>query len=148
MHGMLFGRTFDDWRYIDTVMQAHDIKTPKQLNERLGPAASRVNVYDSRNPDRLLGSVARPTTPANGCDRYRLSVMPRMPRLMSTSVGPETELRYTTIDFAYDHRASPDKWTVEAILTTSATLNDLMKLREFRLPGETNQHAEHRQYCA
>lgn len=124
------------------VMDAHGIKTAKELNDKLGAVKNpRIRVFDSINRSRLLGTIPRP------------DVEPRGPRLMMVTTDPVSfrdEWRNTTV---LDRRIQTVEfnivedrkgWDVELVLTTSALLSDLVKLPEFRLPGETASQAKRR----
>lgn len=99
------------------------------------PEPSRVDIYDSRNRDRLLGSIPRPDV-ALRWPRLSMAVMepfrwdaPPEPRPVSTHCNQ--------VDFDVDYRPTQDGWTKEAVFATSASLDLLRRITGFRLPGET-----------
>jgi hypothetical protein len=104
-----------------------------------------VPVYDRKNTDRLLGY--HPKWPLG--DRFhRISVIP--PLRVTAAYDPndlmQCSVDYRSVELTRDYRYSDYGWKAEAIIVTDATLQDLMMLRDFRLPGESARAAEERRY--
>jgi hypothetical protein len=106
-----------------------------------------VPVYDKGNKDRLLGY--HPRWAAN--DPWRRFMA--MPPLRVTAYPYDNDLMQCSVDcrsveFMRYSKIHEDGWRIEIVLITDATLQDLMMLRDFRLPGESPRAAEERRYMA
>jgi hypothetical protein len=108
------------------------------------PMAGRVEVRDSKNTDRVLGSIPRPrgnVPKLDGGDRYRM-----------TTCGPITAFEFDSsaacsptvyvVDFGF----RCVNWTV--VLITEAPLDMLVRIDDFRLPGENAEQAHVRRMYA
>lgn len=120
---------------VEALARAFKAEQPK-----VDPMAGRVEVRDSKNTDRVLGSVPRPTgnTPSlNGGDRYSMVVMGRMNLAceLDPMLNPAMETAISRVDFGF----RCVNWNV--VLITDARLDTLMLIRGFRLPGETEEQA-------
>lgn len=105
----------------------------------------RVKIYDELNQDRLLGSLPRPA--ANlGARYYRMQTCGPI-RAVSFDEMTAIDTVYDIIEFTIGWRSSDDNWTMDAVFRTSAKLKHLMRLRDFRLPGESKSQAEYRWYA-
>jgi hypothetical protein len=152
MTDTLFGRPFSEWHSYDHVLQAHAVKSPKDLNEKLGKASKRaperrIQVYDSVNKDRLLGSVPVPSCPAHG----RVVMFATRAPVVSYKYSSlaDMNMRLDTINMEISTRYEAQTWTAEFILVTRSPLNLLTRIDGFRLPGETEAQARDRHYsCA
>lgn len=147
---MWCGRSFGEWKQFATVLEAHDIHFPRQLNERLGRKTQpepRIDIFDRTNRARLLGSLPRgmmPCTPAMGhCVNF--ATMPKM--CGSHPVSGPVGMNIERVSMEWE-RVQIDAWTLGFVLLTGAPLAALMKLREFRLPGETDMQANERHFYA
>ena len=116
-------------------------------------------VYDSQNKSRLLGTI-EVHQKIRGY-RHGVTVMPYMSIGRPVAVYPDatSEMRADKITFDVETRSKTksfatgpfyrqtvtDEWEV---LETSATLETLMKIDSFRLPGENNLAAEWRRHTA
>jgi hypothetical protein len=148
MNGSFYGRPFDEWVAYDHVLKAYDVKSPKHLNEKLGKASRkepepRVNVVDSRNLQRVLGSIPRPVFQG---DYYRMAVMPRRAVCYADAFSPTCPVSVDTVTFRRERLNSDCGWSVTPLLSTSDPLDLLMKIDGFRLPGETEVAARERRY--
>lgn len=130
---------------VAAVMDAHEIKTAKDLNDRLGAVKSpRVTVVDSKNHERVLGSVPRPDRPAYGRSFEFAVLSPVSARYQPMDF--ETREAISRVSMQLERRT--DGWTTEAFFATSAPLDTLVQLRDFRLPNETHNQARARQDVA
>lgn len=149
---VFMGRKAEDWAAIDDVMRSHDIPNGVALGARLKPPKSkrdpmdgRVLVVDSKNPERVLGSIPRPggnSPRLDGGDRYRMALMGRLATCFEPDFSPMSQQSISYIDFGF--RAV--NWTV--VLTTGAPLDQLVQIKDFRLPGEDAEQAYTRQMYA
>jgi hypothetical protein len=106
-----------------------------------------VPVYDKSNKDRLLGY--HPRWAAN--DPWRNFVA--MPPMRVTAAYDPNDLMQCSVDYRRVElmrysKIHEDGWRIEVVLITDATLQDLMMLRDFRLPGENPGEAEERRFRA
>jgi hypothetical protein len=135
---------------IAPVLHKHKITSASVLNKRLEEAAKtkeeRVDVYDLGNSDRLLGSVPKPDW--RGGRSLRVAAMGRL-SVTSWPTDPcEESVSVTTVDFEASIKRGPNPLDVRGVLTTTAPLKHLLMLRDFRLPGETEEQAHVRSmYC-
>jgi hypothetical protein len=108
-------------------------------------ARHRVEVYDRRNPERLLGTLPRPDVPANG-GPISVAVMPRFSPFYDEPLRPLAPAHYAhkVLHFQPDKRYSEGGWKIDVAVTTDAPLDDLMRLQDFRLPGEDARAARMR----
>lgn len=101
-------------------------------------------VYDRKNQDRLLGYLTfRPTQDFGPW--YRLMAMD-MPRAC-LAFDPSMLLMNETVhyvEFEFGWRTTEGGWRKDKVMLTDCKLETLMKVREFRLPGETEQMHEAR----
>lgn len=145
MIDMLFGRAFSYWAKVKRILDEHAIDTPEELEQALDPWPKKIPVYDSRNNSRLLGHVHEVS---------RNNIRPSQ-NLRMAITGPLTvvpwekdvsfDRGFKTVDFTID-KQTKDGWVYTPILLTSTPLEDLMKLRQFTLPGETRRQADERRY--
>lgn len=141
---MVAGKSAPYWAQIGSILDAYGIDCPSKLVEKLNPkkTESRVDIYDAINMDRLLGSVPKPEW--RGGYSLRVATYPGR-ATVSARPWDDPTLSLKTIDFtASIKRSGP--LDVEAILTTHDRLNDLMAIRDFRLPGESHAEAERRRW--
>lgn len=139
---VLDGKPIDHYIAINDVLDAHDINDAKELNDKLGAVRHpRLNVVDDANRSRLLGSLPRPEFAPQGAwlqmyahEHLRF----RDERRMETV----TETKIETLSFRIVEWRKG--WDIEMVLATSALLSDLLKIPEFRLPGETAPQAKRR----
>jgi hypothetical protein len=103
------------------------------------PLAGRVLVVDSKNPDRVLGSIERPrgnSPRLDGGDCYNIAVAPRITAAYVMPYDP-CEEPASIMHVRFGFRCV--NWQV--VLTTDASLETLTKIEHFRLPGETAEQA-------
>lgn len=106
-------------------------------------APDRIDVVDQLNNKRLLGSVPKPyqklTSPyysfAFCSSSYACVFDPNLTPAV-TNVG-RIDMVITWID-------SEDSWTKRAAFATYSHLKDLLQVRDFRLPGESDEAAYYR----
>lgn len=104
----------------------------------------RVTVVDSKNHERVLGTIPAPRTEPLG--RYFAFPIFRNDRAYLTKAGYAMpgvdEMRLEIVNLTTKFVG----WThvTELGLSSAAPLEDLMKLRDFRLPGEDFRSAYHR----
>jgi hypothetical protein len=99
-------------------------------------------VYDSINKERLLGHHPRWPGPE---PYYRFAAMHMLSaRCFDINKVPEICPSVRYVEFRRDYRYSENGWKVEPILLTYAPLSDLMLLRDFTLPDETERAAYER----
>lgn len=149
------GRTEGFWFDTMKAMEKHNVRNPQELRKRLetadaadkkkpDPMEGRVLVVDRKNPDRVLGSIPRPrgdSPKLDGGDRYRMVTMSRLSVYDFNPTAP-IEASVSYVDFGF--RAV--NWTV--VLTTDASLDLLVKIEDFRLPGEDAEQVHVRQMYA
>lgn len=110
----------------------------------MGPPLKTVEVYDAINPKRLLGTMEMQSRRPDGRDmRYAACVPLRAYSLTANEAVTEASVDIAT--FTYGHRPSDDGWDRIGILLTYTPLEHLMRLREFRLPGENERQLYERQ---
>lgn len=101
----------------------------------------RVEVVDAVNTNRILGTLPKPDM-KGGFDRLRMPCMGR-PALDFRQVSFDEVMNVTYVDCeARIIRTGP--LDAKGVLATHNTLEDLMKVRDFRLPGETAEAAARR----
>lgn len=117
-----------------------------------------LEVYDSVNKNRLLGTIKAPNS-IPGC-RYEVAVMEPMDLgdyVADTLSGRLTSPPTQKVTFNVERRSKSDAEQVTAfrrrivteewtVLETSASLDTLMKLEHFYLPGESKREAQKRRY--
>ncbi len=139
---VLDGKPIAHYIGLNDVLEAHGIADAKALNDRLGALKwPRINVFDSHNRDRLLGSISRPECDPRGRElvfHYTEPVTPRWVEKLPSAL----QSQLNTIRFYVAHRQKG--WDVSVVLETSETLDQLLKLPEFRLPGESAPQAKRR----
>jgi hypothetical protein len=114
----------------------------------------RINIYDSQNTRRLLGSIDSKVLPSPrksaGMRGYRLACLSRAPLDFRDPYGGLAccpTIRDVQLDYAgLEVPEGGDGWTEQRFLTTSSRLEDLMTVTDFRLPGESPRSAEARRY--
>jgi hypothetical protein len=102
-------------------------------------------VYDKGNKDRLLGY--HPRWAAND-PWHQYMVMPPLRACYSEPDLMQCSVSCSRIEFMRYTKISDDGWKLDVVLITDAPLQDLMMLRDFRLPGETAPEAEERRWRA
>jgi hypothetical protein len=109
------------------------------------PMAGRVEIRDSKNTDRVLGSVPRPSGASprlDGGDGYNMAIMGRL----SISAMPydpcEDMARVSHVRFGF----RCINWNV--VLVTDASLELISQIKDFRFPGEDEEQAHVRQMYA
>ncbi|WP_316172990.1 hypothetical protein [Bradyrhizobium sp. SZCCHNRI2049] len=145
----MFGRSMVFWHEIAVTLDRHRIDTPASLDKKLTEKANagRVEVYDMGNGDRLLGTVPKPEF--NGGRQLRMLCMPRaLASYYSPRATVPDTIETTSITLECGVRRGPNPLDVRGVLSTAACLRDLMLVRDFRLPGESEWQAEQRRYCA
>ena len=122
-----------------------DLCTPCHYKRNPKPKPERTEVYDAVNRDRLLGTIPKPDMRSS---HVRMAAMPRMAvcdfRTVDYSEIMETTVRTVTMEA--NIKRGPNPLDVKGVLTTYDPLSDLLKLRDFRLPGESERAAEERRY--
>lgn len=105
-----------------------------------------VEVYDSRNPERLLGTMVNQPDrrPDHRYHVFAAMVPPLGSPFANYVASVDVSVRQVALEFGF--RRSEDGWDQLGIYTTSASLEDLLGIREFRLPGESEHQAQHRHY--
>jgi hypothetical protein len=105
----------------------------------------KVEVRDSKNKDRVLGSIINPPTKRG---RYmRFPVMERLPSMIPPA-DPMEMLDIKSVDLEIDWRVEDSGYTQRAVFLTDAPLDRLMMMSNFRLPGETEEGAHIRRRYA
>jgi hypothetical protein len=112
------------------------------------PTEDCVQVYDNINKSRLLGSIYKGyLTPPNKGPWVRMAYCPTL----SVSWGQSPDIPITSevtyVEFEYVVKVlQEDEWSQRRWydLTTSASLEHLLHIRGFRLPGEDECRAEMR----
>lgn len=142
----LLGREVGEWASIGRSMEKRGIRNARQLEDRLKRGdknEGRVEVRDSKNPDRLLGSMNRPSMPNSQHDRLRVACLSRISASPFDYRSVEMmEASISTVDFALRSVG----WNV--VLTTDASLELLVRIDGFRLPGESEEQAHVRNMYA
>jgi len=107
---------------------------------------SRVEIYDIKNRDRLLGTVDRPFDEPRG--RYwSVALM----KAASTTFYPDPEprnYRVNHLTFEMDWRWTNTAWhrSGDLVFLTATGLDDLRYVKGFRFPGETPAEAAERRH--
>jgi hypothetical protein len=103
------------------------------------------DVYDKINKDRLLGYHPRWA----GNEPWR-NFMAMSPMRVTAAYDPSDLMQCSVdcrrVEFMRYPKIHEDGWRIEVALITDATLQDLMMLRDFRLPGESARAAEERRH--
>lgn len=102
---------------------------------------TRLNVYDSVNRERLLGTHPRWSGPH---ENYRFACYRQLGPVTSTMRDGwlTDEITIDHVDLQRIVKVSKDGWEAEVCFVTYSGLKDLMCLSDFRLPGEGDY--EHR----
>jgi len=113
---------------------------------------ANIEVYDSKNEERLLGTLK--VTDSMRGEGYSVALMTTLPRHAPSWSPAEIQAsrggaRMIDFHIKWSRRiiaAGQFMRTIEekSHLTTSASLEDLLKLDRFTLPGETHGEANHR----
>lgn len=107
-----------------------------------------IEVRDSLNPERLLGTFAHKPFPKLNEKYYRMMAA-ELPR-SAWGFDPNTPIMpaYSCwqVEFIVSYRRSDDGYSMTAELHTYAPLNQLMMIEHFRLPGETEEAWGRRRY--
>lgn len=106
-----------------------------------------VEVRDSVNNGRLLGIFRNPPWDPNhfGRDQYQIACCSPIDSVCS--YGPkQMPCTITTVTFRVVWQHENYGWVKKGFLVTDSLLKDLLLLREFRLPGESERAAEYRRY--
>lgn len=98
-----------------------------------------LNVYDSVNRNRLLGTHPRWAEREYDCKRYA-TALPMHMWDFSMSPGSVNSISVEHVTLQRSVITSPDGWDAEVALVTYDPLVLLMRLRDFRLPGEDAYH--------
>lgn len=134
------GRSTFEWIDIEGVLQKHNIKNAKQLDDQLTYRAlttpQDVPVVDAKNPSRLLGHIKIELASLNPSSVLNMAVMPTP--VISRNPCAEVSTNMKVVRFAVG-RTTSDGWHYHPRLETNDSLTDLMKLDKFRLPGETER---------
>lgn len=135
----------DKIRDFITVLQAHDIASPRQLNERLGKGTpeQRIEVYDTVNEARLLGTLPCPPVKPHGWLNYAVTA-PYYDLSRKVPDQHEERLRVSKVSFRVSVKT--DGWNAKVVLTTAEPLEQIMLIEDFRLPGESRREALERRY--
>ncbi|RTL93864.1 hypothetical protein EJV44_15430 [Ancylobacter aquaticus] len=125
------------------VMEQRDLKNAKQLEAAMPP--ERLEVVDAENPKRVLGTVHRQAVPLHS-PRVRLAVLGG---LFASSpyervIAPTADISSADFEVAYQPHSGGALRVAQ--LRTSTSLDTLMGIRDFRLPGETARRAKERLY--
>lgn len=100
-------------------------------------------VFDFGNRNRLLGELMR--YPDRFVGRYlEVAIAPPPHELFAGPDDYYKPLRFDRVTFSLDQLHLNGGWDTEGILLTSAPLSDLLRLPQFRLPGESDAQAERR----
>jgi len=110
----------------------------------------QINVYDSKNPDRHLGWFDSDYLGPVQSSRIEIVVPPDLATVFRdmdqlTKIAEQTVER---VSFKIGQATSEGGWVRTLFLHTDAPLDRLMRLKHFRLPGETRAAAERRRYYA
>jgi hypothetical protein len=138
----LFGRSVGDWCDINEVLDRHRIKDAKELDAKLTqPKVNerRIEVRDEKNTDRLLGTMPEVAI-AESAKHWRAATMSRIPVGVYGRDFDDEPVAVKTVTLTKHVRG----WKV--CFVTTDTLDDLMRLRDFRLPGESEEAAHQRHY--
>ena len=149
MKETFMGRHFAYWAAVDRAMEKHGIKTACQLDKALekpkpDPMVSRVEIRDSKNTDRVLGSVPRPSGNSprlDGGDWYNIAVARRI-SISAMPYDPCADLSVSYVRFGF----RDINWTV--VLVADASLELLSQIEDFRFPGEDAEQAHVRRMYA
>lgn len=147
----LFGRSFNDWVPIDMAMREAGV-TSAEAARCINKQVSRLEVFDSNNRTRLLGTMQVPDMDVMRGPVIRMCV-PQRVTATYVEPGPIIAARANRrrVDFFWEygrHEIKGGQRVSTAVLYTSAQLEDLMKLEAFRLPGETRGQQQQRLYHA
>ncbi|ESY42023.1 hypothetical protein X747_14595 [Mesorhizobium sp. LNJC384A00] len=108
----------------------------------------RVNVYDSINPKRLLGTICTSVLPfgSNGHEHCRMAVCSPAPYCYYRDVPISFDATVHTVTFtrrkAADEVPGTHGWQRQDAVSTDAPLNHLVTIRSFRLPDESDRQAD------
>lgn len=120
------------------------------------PAPVRVEVRDKANSRRLLGYLVDPpeagqllgylVAPPEAGQGWgvRLPMRPSLTCPLSSEAPPAIDT--ISVDFVFGHFVEDKGYTQRKKLLTDAPLEDLMRLGNFRLPGESEEAAHHRRW--
>lgn len=104
----------------------------------------RVPVVDSKNHERVLGTIPAPSDEPLG--RFFKMAVCRNLVLARLSAHAMPEITHVTLDIVIlGGQFEGWKMVQQMGLATSAKLEDLMMLSDFRLPGESAAEARHRE---
>jgi hypothetical protein len=93
-----------------------------------------IPVYDAGNHQRLLGHAKRRQDPAGPT----VFTFPMRPASVTAMYAPAMEdVEAGTVEMECFTRYTEDGWKAEVAYRTVAPLADLMRVADFRLPGET-----------
>jgi hypothetical protein len=130
---------------IAPVLHRHKITSASQLDRRLtapapkpDPMEGRALVVDSKNPDRILGSIERPrgaSPKLDGGDCWNVMVP------QPVTAGPMEPYEYMAMPSPLVVRFGFRCADWKVVLSTDAKLDLLLKIEHFRLPGETAEQA-------
>ena len=99
----------------------------------------RIDVYDAKNPERLLGSLPKPTTHS---PVFHIAVLPRLQPVYEYKINEALDLRLDKITLERHAIYSNGGWDVEIAAITRTPLEILLRHPDFRLPGESEYGAE------
>lgn len=139
MIDMLFGRAFSYWAKVKAILDEHAIDTPEELEQALDPWPKKIPVLDSKNKSRVLGHLhdIRRSNLRTGTS-LRMALALPVYRPVTPWENDLSSVSMKTVEFSID-KETKDGWVYTPVLTTSSPLDDLMKLRQFTLPGETRK---------
>lgn len=141
----LFGKRLSYWADLASVMEKHQVSSPKELDFRLSPNRRILKVVDALNVKRELGSLIE-TPQRLDAPLFSLSTHTSMTVSATHPYTPVEPVIHKRVDFHLDYTTSPDGYTKKAVFRTSSPLDTLMTLQHFRLPGESEDAARERLY--
>ena len=143
---MLFDSTFSYGAKVAVILDNNAIDITEDLEQALDPWPKKIPVFDSKNKSRLLGHVheIRRTNLRHG-NSIRLNLTLPFCRPVTPWEQDLNIVSMKVVEFSID-KETKDGWVYTPVFLTSSPLDDLMKLRQFTLPGETRKQADERLY--
>lgn len=140
------GRAFSYWAKVAAILDNNAIDTPEDLEQALDPWPKKIPVFDSKNKSRLLGHVheIRRTNLRHG-NSIKMALALPVYRPLTPWEDDLNSVSMKAVEFSID-KETKDGWVYTPVFLTSSPLDDLMKLRQFTLPGETRKQADERLY--
>lgn len=139
-----FGMPMQEVLRVTGMMRERGLKTAKQLELALLP--ERLEVVDAGNPKRVLGTMDARGVPLHQ-QFVRTHVLGELSPVAPSRVYP-VDMRMDTAEFEVAYTPTAGGRIKTAQLRTYTSLQMLMRMREFRLDGETPRAAKERFYRA